>query len=256
MRVEAIRPAFEKSGPFSSGGPAKHLSCRITNEHHVHAINGQSRDAKGQSKVGKLLYRQGLMHRSRDGITVVIAHKQERELPQSCEVQGLMDGSRTAGPVAKDAGGHPGVSIHLGSQGDAGRHGEVAAHHGMSAKEAVPGLRDVAPPALALTGAVRSSKEFCHHGTRVQTASQGRANRPPATQQLVLGPKSSTNSNRDSLFPGREQLEPGARQTHQLPLEGANEHHGAQHTQEVGPVLQVECARGGAITFQGGRFVW
>ena len=100
--------------------------------------------------------------RSSHAIQVVLNNEQGRGLPQGAQVERFVEFTFRHCAFPKEADGDVRLVLHLVGQGDAHCQGQVAAHNGVAAKEAVGLIEQVHRAATTAGAAVHLPIHFRH----------------------------------------------------------------------------------------------
>ncbi len=97
-------------------------------------------------------------------VLVVLAHVDERQLPEHGDVGGLVPDALVDGAVAEEGHADAALALPLGGEGTAGGDADPAAHDPVGAQDAQRDVRDVHLAALAAAVAGDAAHHFGHHG--------------------------------------------------------------------------------------------
>ena len=112
------------------------------------------------------------LDRRAHGIAVVLAYEQNRQLPESGEIQTLVELAFRRRAVAKEAGGDLSPALHLVGQCQPHREGQAAAHDRIATVETVPASNRCIEPPRPPAGAFLFAVHFGHHGAHRDAADQ------------------------------------------------------------------------------------
>jgi hypothetical protein len=182
-----------------------------------------------------------LVGRGRElGVAVVLAPEHDRQAPDRCQVDRLVEGALCHGAVAEEGDRDTAVVAQPARRGRPDRDGEPGPDDAVRAEDAQRGIRDVHRPASTAVGAGVLRHQLGEHrlggealGQAVPVAAMGRGDD-------VGGVQRPAGADRRGLLAGREVHETGhlavAVQRRDPFLEASHDQHAPLQLEQVGPV--------------------
>ena len=160
--AEAICAQLEEAGPATVTHHFRRAVGRVLHREHVHAVG-----VPGWHLVGCRLQRQvGLrlraLERRPHRVEVVLAHEQNRQLPQSREVHRLVELALRDRALTEEACGHAPAALQLVGQCEPDGQRQAAADDRVAAVEAAWGVEDVHRAAAAAAAALDAAEHLGH----------------------------------------------------------------------------------------------
>jgi hypothetical protein len=193
-------------GLYEEGAPATarftHQRLRqLANSHHVHAVHLHRLDAVGTGRFQQArVQRQAALRRGPHGIAVVLAHEDDRELPQGGQVEGFMRMATGQCALSKEAQ-HDGVTfLVLDREGQAGRQGQVPTNNRVSAHEVPLSIHQVHGAAPALAQARRFPEELGHHLAGIRPPGQAMTMLAVGADNIIIPAERGCCSHRHCLL--------------------------------------------------------
>ena len=184
------------------------------------------------------LHRRRARRRRRHAVAVVLAHEDDRQLPDRRHVERLVEGALVVGAVAEE-GDDDLAGLHaLGGQGRADRDRDAAADDAVGAEIAHRDVGDVHRAAAALAVAGRLAEEFGEHPLHVRALGDAVAVAAMRRGDLVLDRQRHADADRARFLADRQMhraVDQAARvAVLRALLEAADQIHLAQHVLELG----------------------
>ena len=143
------------------------LAHLVVDLHHVVAVQNITGDAVAHGAVRDVLAAGGLLDIQGDGVLVVLAQEDHRQVIDGRHIDGLVERALVGGAVAEE---HHGdgilVQVFLGQRGADGD-GDAAAHDAVGAQHAHIHIRDMHGAALALAVAGLTSHQLGEHPAQI-----------------------------------------------------------------------------------------
>ena len=171
----------------------------------VVAVDDDLRQAVGRSAVARgARHRRDVADRRVFHVVVVLAHEDDRQLPDRREVQRLVERADVGGAVAEEADGHVLVALVLRAQRRAAGDRQVRADDRVGTHHAVLGGGEVHRAALAAHQAVVALHQLAEHFLDRHAARQRVRVAAIGAEGVVALDHGAGEARRDRLLPERE----------------------------------------------------
>ena len=168
MTAQAIGLHFHKDGTLALPDVRNDLSELRVHLLDVVAVQGVAGNAVGRAPLADVGHVDGVLHVHGDGVLVIFAHKDHRQLQNGGHVQGLMEGALVGGAVAEEADHHVGPLLILQGERRAHGDGDASADDPIGAQHTDGEVGDVHGTALALAVAVLAGHQLRKHPLQVR----------------------------------------------------------------------------------------
>ncbi len=149
MAAVAIGLALDQRRAVAGPGPVGRLGDRRIHGLHVVAIHDHPRNAIRRRSIGHMGHRRGHFVGAVLAVQVVLADKQNRQLPHRGEVDAFMEGADVGRSIAKGGRRHGAGPEHLRGQPSTHGHRDPSAHDGEGRQQAALKIGQVHRAALA-----------------------------------------------------------------------------------------------------------
>ena len=232
-----------KVGPFPASARSRAARDGRVDGDHVLPVDDDRRQAEAGGALRDGLGRHGLRDVRLHGVQVVLAHRDQRKLPQRRQVDELPGPSRVRAAVAEVPDGHPRLVLQHHAQ--RGTHGQAQSgtDDAVGAQEAPGHVDQVHAPTATAAAAVGPAEELRHDRAGSQSLGQGVVVAAVRAGDEVVGCECADRPHRDRLLafrgvdPARNPVR--ERQPDGLVLEPADHEHLLQPLEQVlGPGLR------------------
>src|SRR5512133_2377170 len=135
-----------------------------------------------------------------DAVEIVLADKQDRQLPELGPVEGFVEGALVDRPVPEETGGDAVFTPVARGKGQADRDGELSPDNGVAAHKVQAGVEQVHGTTLALADAGGFAEQFGHNPPGIGTAHDGLGVFAVGEEDVVILMKTSLHSNSHHLL--------------------------------------------------------
>src|SRR6266567_2823687 len=169
MPVVTVGHAFNQRGPLARAGSLHGSNRCLPDGENILTVHSYSGHVVSGCAVGNTWNRESVLNWSRLRITIIFANEHHRQLPNGCEVHGLVESTNASCPFAKKRGGYLFRLSHLRRQ--RGAHGMSRSHadDGVDAQHANADVGDVHRAAFTAIAAGCFPVEFGHHAVNFDT---------------------------------------------------------------------------------------